>query len=452
MNTSFFGELLQTISERGRALLARDRRGDASARSENLVELCEDLLSGRGEASGVALAREILAQYVTLTTGPRIAFFEALAQRFSIDSAHLEQAIAVWREAPSDSTAAEVHSASEPRRQELFRRLNLAPGGTAALVRMREQLMDSLDHREDLRAVDDDFIHLFSSWFNRGFLVLRRIDWSTPAIILEKIIRYEAVHEIHDWEDLRRRIDPPDRRCYAFFHPALIDEPLIFVEVALTREIPDAIAPILGKEREIVDADKTRTATFYSISNCQRGLAGVSFGNFLIKQVVEEIRREMPRLSTFVTLSPVTTFARWLKREREDDKSGALADTDKATLASLDQPGWWRNDEVAEALKDTLMRAAGWYYLRARNQRGLPVDAVARFHLGNGARLERINWLADTSDRAIAQAHGLMVNFLYDLDEIEKNHETYAEGRTVVASGAVQRLLRPPLELVPIAG
>jgi len=319
-------------------------------------------------------------------------------------------------------------------------------------VRMREQLMDSLDHREDLRAVDDDFIHLFSSWFNRGFLVLRRIDWSSPAIILEKIIRYEAVHEIHDWEDLRRRIDPPDRRCYAFFHPALIDEPLIFVEVALTREIPDAIAPILGKEREIMDADKTRTATFYSISNCQRGLAGVSFGNFLIKQVVEEIRREMPRLSTFITLSPVTSFAPWLKREREDEKSGALSDSDKATLAALDRPGWWRNDEIAAALKDTLMRAAGWYYLRARNQRGLPVDAVARFHLGNGARLERINWLADTSDRAMAQAHGLMVNFLYDLDEIEKNHETYAEGRTVVASGAVQRLLRPPLELVPIAG
>ncbi|HKS84709.1 MAG TPA: malonyl-CoA decarboxylase [Pseudolabrys sp.] len=452
MNTSFFGELLQTISERGRALLARDRRGDASARSESLVELCEDLLSGRGEASGVALAREILTRYATLTTGPRIAFFEALAQRFSIDTERMDKAIAAWRENPTAAAAAEVHSASEPRRQELFRRLNLAPGGTAALVRMREQLMGSLDHREDLRAVDDDFVHLFSSWFNRGFLVLRRIDWSTPAIVLEKIIRYEAVHEIDDWEDLRRRIDPPDRRCYAFFHPALVDEPLIFVEVALTRDIPDAIAPILGKQREIVDVDKARTATFYSISNCQRGLAGVSFGNFLIKQVVEEISREMPKLSTFVTLSPVTSFAAWLKRERENEQSTALSDAEKATFGALDQPDWWQSEKVAAQLKDTLMRAAAWYYLRARNPRGLPVDAVARFHLGNGARLERINWLADTSDRAMAQAHGLMVNFLYDLDEIEKNHEAYAEGRTVVASGAVQRLLRPPLELVPIAG
>ena len=164
----------------------------------------------------------------------------------------MEQAIAAWRDKPSDETAAEVHAASEPRRQELFRRLNLAPGGTAALVRMREQLMDALDHRDDLAAVDDDFVHLFSSWFNRGFLVLRRIDWSTPAIVLEKIIRYEAVHEISDWDDLRRRIDPPDRRCYAFFHPALVDEPLIFVEVALTRDIPAAIAPILATEREVV--------------------------------------------------------------------------------------------------------------------------------------------------------------------------------------------------------
>ena len=248
MNTSFFGELLQTISERGRALLdrGRERRGNAAERSETIVELCEHLLSGLGEASGVALARDILTRYGALTTGPRIAFFEALASRFGPDPARMEKAIAAWREKPSDETAAEVHAASEPRRQELFRRLNLAPGGTAALVHMREQLMDALDHRDDLAAVDDDFVHLFSSWFNRGFLVLRHIDWSTPAIVLEKIIRYEAVHEIRGWEDLRRRIDPPDRRCYAFFHPALIDEPLIFVEVALSRDIPSAIEPVLA--------------------------------------------------------------------------------------------------------------------------------------------------------------------------------------------------------------
>jgi malonyl-CoA decarboxylase len=452
MNTSFFGELLQTISERGRALLARDRRGEASARSESLVELCEDLLTGLGEASGVALAREILGCYGKLTTGPRIAFFEALSSRFGVDPARMEQAIAAWRDKPGDGTAAQVHAASEPRRQELFRRLNLAPGGTAALVRMREQLMDTLDHRDDLAAVDNDFVHLFSSWFNRGFLVLRRIDWSTPASVLEKIIRYEAVHEISDWEDLRRRIDPPDRRCFAFFHPALVDEPLIFVEVALTRDIPGAIAPILATGREVVEPDKRRTAVFYSISNCQRGLAGVSFGNFLIKQVVEEISRELPKLATYVTLSPVGNFAAWLARERLDERSAALAEADKTALAALDAPGWWRDPDTASRLQDIVKRAAAWYFLRARNDRELPVDAVARFHLGNGARLERINWLADTSEKAMAQSHGLMVNYLYDVDDIEKNHETYTEGGTVVASGAVQRLLRPPLELVPIAG
>ena len=236
----------------------------------------------------------------TLTIGPRIAFFEALAQRFGTDTARMEQAIDAWRASPSDATAAEVHAASEPRRQELFRRLNLAPGGTAALVRMREQLMDSLDHRDDLRAVDDDFVHLFSSWFNRGFLVLRRIDWSTPAIVLEKIIRYEAVHEIHDWDDLRRRIDPPDRRCYAFFHPALVDEPLIFVEVALTRDIPAAIAPILAQgPRDRGDSTRRARRRSTRSRTASAGSRGVSFGNFLIKQVVEEVSREIAEAADF---------------------------------------------------------------------------------------------------------------------------------------------------------
>src|SRR5262245_7733091 len=258
MQSSYFSDMLASIAERGRALIdrARDRRGEPGARSEGLAELCEELLSGRGEASGVALAGEILSKYAELTTGPRIAFFELLATRFGCDPERMTAAIAAWQAAPSDKTAADLHIAAEPRRQELLRRLNLAPGGTAALVRMREQLIDALDHRDDLAAVDADFVHLFSSWFHRGFLVLRRIDWSTPALVLEKIIRYEAVHQIRGWDDLRRRIDPADRRCYAFFHPALVDEPLIFVEVALTREIPDAIAPILAVQREAIEADR----------------------------------------------------------------------------------------------------------------------------------------------------------------------------------------------------
>jgi malonyl-CoA decarboxylase len=454
MNTSFFGEMLNSITERGRALLdrTRDRRSDGAARSETLADLCDELLSGRGEASGVALAEEILAKYVQLKTGPRIAFFEALASRFGPDRERLDAAIAAWQASPSDKTAAEIHAAAESRRQELLRRLNLAPGGTATLVRMREQLLNALDHRDDLKAVDADLVHLFSSWFNRGFLVLRRIDWSTPAMILEKIIRYEAVHRIRSWDDLRRRIDPPDRRCYAFFHPALLDEPLIFVEIALSREIPDAIAPILSVQRDGVEPEKATTATFYSISNCQRGLAGVSFGNFLIKQVVQEISRENPRLKTFVTLSPAPDFARWLDRERKMENSTALTPDDRVALEGLDRQGWWQVPQAREPMQEPLLRAAAHYYLREKNRRDLPLDAVARFHLGNGARLERLNWLADGSDNGITQSYGLMVNYLYDLDDIEKNHEAYAEGRRVVASNAVRRLLRGAApELVPAA-
>ena len=444
MNTSFFGELLQSISERGRALIerTRDRRPAGEARAATFVELCEALLSGRGEASGVALAREILAAYAKLRTGERIAFFEALAESFGPDRERLARACAAYGREPSEEAAAEVLEAAEPRRQELIRRINLAPGATGELVQMREHLLDALTRRGDLATVDRDFVHLFGSWFNRGFLVLKRIDWSMPAIVLEKIIRYEAVHEIHSWDDLRARIDPPDRRCYAFFHPALVDEPLIFVEVALTRTIPDAIAPILQRERVPLDPKEATTATFYSISNCQRGLGGVTFGNFLIKQVVEEISREFPRLSTFVTLSPVSGFRDWLNRERRSESSAALLPSDARALSHLDDPDWFRNPEKVAEARPVLSALAAHFFLIARTRAGRPVDPVARFHLGNGARLERINPMADLSERALERAYGLMVNYRYLPEDIEKNHEAFAASGEVVASSQVRKLLR----------
>ncbi len=453
MATTFFSDMLQSIADRSRALILRERREPAHERSAGIIELCEALVSGRGEASGVALAQEILERYAELTIGPRIAFFEALGTTFGHDRAGIDAAVAAWHQSPTDEAAAKLHHASEPRRLELFRRLNLAPGGTAALVHMREQLLDAMARRSDLSVIDSDFVHLFSSWFNRGFLVLRRIDWSTSAAILEKIIRYEAVHQIHDWDDLRRRIDPSDRRCFAFFHPALVDQPLIFVEVALTREISGAIAPILSDKRDLVEPQRATTAVFYSITNCQRGLAGVTFGHFLIKQVVEEVSREVPGVSTFVTLSPAPNFAAWLKRERVNETSLALDEEDRDALAALDRDDWWRVPEVSEKIREPLLRAAAWYYLRARNGRGLPVDAVARFHLGNGARLERLDWLGDTSVRALTQSYGLMVNYLYDLDYIEKNHEAYAQQHAIVAASSVTRLVQTPMrEIVPVSG
>jgi malonyl-CoA decarboxylase len=451
MNTSFFGELLQAIAERGRSLIdrARERRDTPAATTENLADLCEELLSNRGEASGVALAREILARYDDLTIGPRIAFFEALATRFGTDRKRIEAAMEAWRNKPSDAAAAELHAATEPRRLELLRRLNLAPQATRTLVEMRGQLLDTLMRRDDLTAVDTDFAYLFSTWFNRGFLVLRRIDWSTPAVVLEKIILYEAVHQIRDWVDLRSRIDSPDRRCYAFFHPALIDEPLIFVEVALTREIPPAIAPILEVKREPLDPERATTAVFYSISNCQRGLAGVTFGSFLIKQVVAEICREMPRLATFVTLSPAPNFAGWLARQRTEP-SPALAEADRAALAGLDRPEWWNDKAALDEMREPMLRAAATYFMTARNSAGAPLDAVARFHLGNGARLERLNWPADLSDRGRRHGCGLMVNYLYDLGDIEKNHEAYADNRSIIAASAIRKLARPSRALTTV--
>jgi malonyl-CoA decarboxylase len=322
--------------------------------------------------------------------------------------------MARYAETRSDADARALHVAAEPQTQEFVRRLNRAPRGLPDLVRMREELIPLAKGDASLAALDEDFRHLFASWFNRGFLELRRIDWYTPAAILEKIIEYEAVHEIRDWRDLRRRVAAPDRQLYAFFHPALPDEPLIFVEVALTAEIPAAIGPILSEERKAIDPQKARVAVFYSISNCQVGLRGISFGNFLIKQVVDELTGAFRALDTFVTLSPVPGLRRWAKGEGIEEAPG----------------------------KEALTGLAAEYLVEAKRPSGGPVDPVARFHLGNGARLERINIDADRSERGQAQSWGVMVNYLYDLRDIEKNHEAFAESGEVVHSSAVRRALK----------
>jgi malonyl-CoA decarboxylase len=440
MNSSaFFADLLLTIADRGRELLGRARRNDGFSRGD-LAAACETLLSGRGEASGVALAREILRRWEALEEEARLEFLKILAERFGPDFRRIDEAAAAYASDRSAATAQQLHSAAEARRQELIRRLNLAPGGTEALVEMRELLLKHRSAHPEFPLVDADFAHMFSSWFNRGFLVLRSIGWSTPANILEKIIRYEAVHTIRDWDDLRRRLEPGDRRCFAFFHPQLTDDPLIFVEVALTQDTPSTIADLLVEDRTPITAGEATTAVFYSISNCQEGLRGISFGNFLIKQVVDELRRELPRLENFVTLSPVPGFAAWLARERQAESSPALSPEDQRALAVLDSEDW--HLDPPEELHQTLVSAAAYYFLKARTPKGTPVDPVARFHLGNGARLERLNFLGDLSSRALAQAHGLMVNYCYRLEDIEKNHELFVSKGQVAATPDVRRLLR----------
>lgn len=436
---ALLSDLIAAIGERGRSFIGRWDGPDAAAPTrEDLGERCDALLSKRGETSGTSTAAELLALYLKLDTTGQKTFFRLLLEKFGPDRERLDALAAAWCDAPNDALAGDLHFASEPRRQELLRRLNRAPGGTKALVAMRADLLAAKREEASLAPVDRDFAHLLGSWFNRGFLVLRRIDWSTPAIVLEKIIRYEAVHEIRDFPDLRLRIDPPDRRCYGFFHPALPDEPLIFVEVALTAAIPTAIEPLLDSKRDPVVPERAKVAVFYSISNCQSGLAGISFGNLLIKQVVEELRREFARLETFVTLSPVPGFRRWL---RDADLSG-LGDADRDNLARLETPGWHTDEALAGRLRKLVEGLGATYLLAAKRPDGRPVDPVANFHIGNGARLERIDWLADVSEKGLRDAAGLMVNYLYDLDEIEDNHEAFADTGEMAAASSVRRLVR----------
>ncbi|MGI9400239.1 MAG: malonyl-CoA decarboxylase, partial [Rhizobiaceae bacterium] len=339
---------------------------------------------------------------------------------------------------PSPRNLAELASATVPKRQELLMRLNQAPDATMHLVDMRADLLSRIRHDRELELADREFVQLFTSWFNRGFLELRNIDWHTSASILEKIIRYEAVHGMSGWEDLRERIDPEDRLIYGFFHPRLGDEPLIFVEVALMENMPSSIADVLDSGRESA-GDNASTAIFYSISNCQKGLLGIPLGNFLIKQVVQDLQRNYPGLKEFATLSPVPGFAKWLQEARAGQGEIKLPEE---VLAALDEAGnseWWVNDILSRNLERQLVPAMAWYLCDQKDDEGRPADPVARFHLGNGAKLERINWAGDISTSRLQASLGIMVNYRYQLDEIERNHEKFANSRTVVASPSVKQ-------------
>lgn len=442
MNMSFLQELFTNITQRDVLLRRRDNIGIAKDHGQ-LVVACQALLESDGEASSITLASRALAIYARLEDSEKRLFFEAMAASFSADPVAIDHAYAAYRKSRGNLHLETLFEACEPRRQELLRRLNLASGGTHELVRMREDLLRLMEDYPDLRAIDGDFSHLFASWFNRGFLVLKRIDWNTPAAILEKIIRYEAVHKIQDWDDLRRRLDARDRRCFAFFHPAIGDEPLIFVEVALTKRLPNKIQVILSNDKndeaDIDEPEAAETAAFFGISNCQTGLRGISFGNFLIKQVVQELKQELPNLKNFVTLSPLPDFRKWLEAHYLDKETGLNAEAQEV-LQYLKDPGWSTDPERSQQLREVIKPLAAAYLLNEKNRKGLPLNPVARFHLGNGAELHRINWLGDTSDKGLQQSAGLMVNYLYVIDQIERNHEQYTTNRTVAASSRVRDL------------
>lgn len=406
---SLLGDMLTTLLDRSRSRF--------SANDDRTIEdMCNALLAAEGEVSGITLAQAILSRYETLNDDEKLAFFTFLNDGLEVDLDALDGAVSAYRETNSIQDYKALGALMEPKRQELLRRLNQPPGATLALVNMRTELLAAVKQDPELQRADLDFQHLLRSWFNRGFLVLRQISWDTPASILEKIVEYEAVHAIDDWDDLRRRLYPEDRRCFAFFHPAMPDEPLIFVEVALTQKVPDSIQRVLADKREQRQASETKVAVFYSISNCQAGLKGISFGNLLIKQVVTELRQELPGLETFVTLSPIPRFMGWLESNPEAPFAEQILD--------------------GTAEPEDVRNAAAHYLLNAKGRGNAPFDPVARFHLGNGAQIHAVHGAADLSANGLAQSAGAMVNYEYDLNQIEQNHERFIlDGEISTSSG-----------------
>ena len=427
----------QFLSRFLRSLVPRPdlTKGTGSRPAALVVSLCRALLSQRGEASGRQLATEVLAAYRQLDDEARGAFFDLLVDEFSPAPNVVSSAADAYKADPSQANLLALERAVEPRRQELFRRLNMAHDGTAALVSLRTELLRTVGAHPKRRAVDADLVHLFKSWFNRGFLTLQRIDWRTSAVILERLIQYEAVHQIQGWADLRRRLEA-DRRCYAFFHHALPDEPLIFIEVALTRGMTGQVQPLLDIASPVVDPARADSAIFYSITNCQEGLRGVSFGNLLIKQVVEDLGQSFRRIRQFATLSPIPGFRAWLH------SSGSLQNADpivRTFVSNAIDSGSIGTTPVPADVSQALSRLCARYLVHAKDGKA-PLDPVARFHLANGARLERLNWAGDISETGVRRSLGFTVNYVYRLADVERNHEAYANDCQVIASRWFQRM------------
>ena len=405
------------------------------------------LISERGESNALSMADDVFNNYRKLTKDQHLKFFTFLFEKLNPDPVAVMSAAQNFSAEANARNYIKLQRVAEPPRQELFRRLNRATNGTAALVAMRRDLLQLLEKQPELTAVDFDLRHLLSSWFNPGFLKMHRVDWKSPAEVLEKLIQHEAVHAIDGWDDLRRRLQP-DRRCFAFFHPQLPNEPLIFVEVALLPEIPAVIAPLVDKKAETVhQTSQYKVAAFYSISNCEPGLRGVSMGNFLIKRVAEQLHAEFPGIKTFVTLSPIPGFIDWVTAGADisDEKAGiqlkpALRLAREQSLETLDlaSRSWaerlsagWHPDTASGKEKAALLCLASIYL--ALGSAGRNGNPVAKFHLGNGAKLYQINWAGDLSKNGLRQSAGLMVNYLYDLSSVEENHERFVNGEVIYA-------------------
>lgn len=431
--------------------------------ADRVREQMKACLEGRGgEVSARARAAALGRNYLSLDDIGRERFLKILATEFDTDRDNVGAAIAQIDEfddwAGRKSAERRLRNALEPPRRRLLMQFNELPEGVKFLVDMRTELLELRESNGELQGLEEDLQELLASWFDIGFLELRQIDWDSSAAVLEKLIAYEAVHEIQSWGDMKNRL-ASDRRCYAFFHPRMPDEPLIFVEIALTDGVADNIQTLLDEMAPVVDAGDADTAIFYSISNAQRGLAGISFGGFLIKRVVDQLTTEFEGLKNFATLSPIPGFRRWLDRqarEAAEEDRDLLTEAERNSLAGLVSeaaaavslpafialPDWQEGGELADALKSPLMRLCARYLAEAKRHDGHALDPVGHFHLSNGARMERLNWLADISEKGLAQSAGMMINYHYRLQEIEANHEAYTGEASIPASSMITGLLK----------
>ena len=409
---SFFQNLLSSITKRSLLKSSYFRSKDFGTLHQDINKALESVMSKSGEISSLVFAEHLSSLIEGLDDKGFVEFFGTIQSKYDIDSNALLKASNEYSKNKTQINLEHISRLSEPQWVELFKRLNTVSEGTIRLVRLRERLRSLKQENPELEFFDRSLLKLFKHWFNPSFLVLESIDWTTPANILEKIIAYEAVHEINSWGDLRARLVPEDRRCFAFFHPLMPNEPLIFVEVALTSDVPKSINEVIKIDRSITPDEDINTAVFYSISNCQEGLSGISFGNFLIKNVAHKLKRENEGLNRFVTLSPAPSFSVWLKEK-----------------------------SISENMEDDLLLKQALIYLTDSNREdGLPNDPVAKFHLGNGAILEKVNLNADLSEKGIKQSKGVMVNYLYNLDALEENHELFFKTKKVQESTTIKAL------------
>jgi malonyl-CoA decarboxylase len=404
----------------------------------SIIDLCDDLISNKGAAFGIALARDITESYESLSLENKLSFLNKINEKFKPNHAKLNEAINAYKILQNDKNLSKLLEISEGKRRELFRRINMAPNGIATIVSLREDLLEFLKKNPDLSVLDNDIKELLKSWFNPGFLKLEKITWNTKAAILEKIIQYERVHKIKDMEQLKRRLGE-DRRFFSYFHPALEDEPIIFVQVALTKGLGKSIQEIMKPlTKGVKEYD---TATFYSISNCQEGLAKVTLGNFLIKMVVEEIQQEMPNIKNFGTLSPIPGFVSWFSSLDDNLIQSILGKTKSDDLSFLNSPILKHGDMRIESNQVAITKLVGHYLVNEKNHHGFPINDVCRFHLGNGAIIDDIIVNANISDAGFSSSFGFMVNYLYELENIEKNHEDYVNNKKIIYSKKINKFI-----------